>query len=191
MKLSIEDLTAFENDIKNARIVLLQLEIPLETVAHVADMAHKNGVKVILNPAPARALTPELLEKVWLLTPNESETELLTGMKVNDIESAALAGKALLKKGVQNVLITMGVHGSLLCNEEGHKHFGAYKAKAVDTTAAGDVFNGALAVALTKNKSLAEAIAYGSAAAAISVTREGAQPSIPGRDEIEKFMSSS
>ena len=79
---------------------------------------------------------------------------------------------------------------TMLCTEEGHKHFGAYKAKAVDTTAAGDVFNGALAVALTKNKSLDEAIAYGSAAAAISVTRKGAQPSIPGRDEIEKFMAS-
>ena len=191
MKLSVEDVTAFENDIKNAGVVLLQLEIPLETVAYAADIAHKNGVKVILNPAPAQALTQELLKKVWLLTPNESETELLTGIKVNDVESAALAGKALLDQGVRNVLITMGAHGSLLCNEEGQKHFGAYKATAVDTTAAGDVFNGALAVALTKNKSLEEAIAYGSAAAAISVTREGAQPSIPDIDEVEQFMKAS
>lgn len=185
MNLSIEDIKLFKDVIAKARVVLIQLEIPIDTVEYIVEIASENNVKVILNPAPAQILKQELLEKVWMLTPNESETELLTDIKVTDIDSAKKAGKELLKKGVQNILITLGEEGSLLCNNNGFKHFEAFKVNAVDTTAAGDVFNGYLAVAITDNKSIGEAIQLGSRSAAISVTRKGAQPSIPFMNELE------
>lgn len=188
MNLTTEDIRAYEDLIIKARVVLLQLEIPIKTVEYIADIAAKNNVKVILNPAPAQKLNNDLLKKLWLLTPNESETELLTGIKVTDNGSAKKAGKILLKKGVENIIITLGENGSLLCNNKGFKHFEAYKVNAIDTTAAGDVFNGFLAVALTKNKSFDEAIQFGSVAAAISVTRKGAQQSIPFIYELENYI---
>lgn len=188
MNLLPSDIQPFENLIKTAKVVLMQLEIPLETVAFITNLAADNNVKVILNPAPAQELGSDLLQKLWLLTPNESEAELLTGIKVVDLESAQQAGAFLLQQGVQNALITLGENGSLLCNENGAKHFKAFKANAVDTTAAGDVFNGALAVAITQNKSFEEAIPFGSAAAAISVSRKGAQTSIPHLNEVENLL---
>ncbi|MBA7548853.1 Ribokinase [subsurface metagenome] len=191
MNLTVEDIHSFKNVINQAKVVLVQLEIPLETVEYIAEIANKHNTKVILNPAPAQKLNNELLEKLWLITPNESESELLTQIKVVDIDSAGKAGEILLKKGVKNVIITLGENGSLLCNKDGFRYFKAYKEKAIDTTAAGDVFNGALAVALTENKSFHEAIQYGSAAAAISVTRKGAQTSIPTIEELENYLRSS
>lgn len=188
MNLLPSDIQPFENLIKTAKVVLMQLEIPLETVAFITDLAANSNVKVILNPAPAQELGSDLLQKLWLLTPNESEAELLTGIKVVDLESAQQAGAFLVQQGVQNALITLGENGSLLCNENGTKHFKAFKANAVDTTAAGDVFNGALAVAITQNKSFEEAIPFGSAAAAISVSRKGAQTSIPHLNEVENLL---
>lgn len=188
MNLLPSDIQPFENLIKTAKVVLMQLEIPLETVAFITNLAADNNVKVILNPAPAQELGSDLLQKLWLLTPNESEAELLTGIKVVDLESAQQAGAFLVQQGVQNALITLGENGSLLCNENGAKHFKAFKANAVDTTAAGDVFNGALAVAITQNKSFEEAIPFGSAAAAISVSRKGAQTSIPHLNEVENLL---
>ena len=160
-------------------------------VKYVADIAFKNNVKVILNPAPAQKLADELLQKVWMITPNETEAGLLAGQQVVDEKSAEKVAIQLLEKGVKNVIITMGDSGCLLSNENGHKHFSAFKANAVDTTAAGDVFNGTLAVDITKGKSLDKAILFASAAAAISVTREGAQPSIPKADEIAEFINES
>ena len=191
MNLSVEDIHSFIDVIEKAIVVLVQLEIPIDTVEYIADIALKHNTKMILNPAPALKLNPKFLEKLWLITPNESETELLTQIKVTGIGTAKKAGGALLKQGVKNVIITLGENGSLLCNKDGCKHFKAYKEKAVDTTAAGDVFNGALAVALTENKSFDEAIRFGSAAAAISVTRKGAQTSIPTLEEIESYLESS
>ncbi len=191
MNLMPSDVQQFEGLIKKAKIVLMQLEIPLETVAFITELAACHNVKVILNPAPAQVLSNDLLKKLWLLTPNESEAWLLTGIKVVDNASAQQAAEALLQKGVQNIIITLGENGSLLCNENGVKHYKAFKANAVDTTAAGDVFNGALAVAMTQGKPFEEAIPFGSAAAAISVSRKGAQTSIPYLNEVEHFLKNS
>lgn len=189
MKLMPKDIEPFTDLIKNSKAVLLQLETPLETVEYIADIAFQNKVKLILNPAPAQKLSKNLLKKIWLITPNETEASLLTGIEVKDASSAIKAGEHLLKMGIKNVIITLGENGSLLCNEKGSEHFKAFKAKAIDSTAAGDVFNGTLAVAITNGESLQEAINFAAAAAAISVTREGAQPSIPSRTEIENFLN--
>ncbi len=188
MKLAPEDIEPFTDLLRHAQVILLQLETPLDTVAYIADHAYNNNVKLILNPAPAQLLNEDLLKKVWLITPNETEASLLTGMDVVDQESAAKAAQHLLKMGVKNVIITLGENGSLLHTEKGSEHFKAYRAKAIDTTAAGDVFNGTLAVAITEGSALPEAIRFAAAAAAISVTREGAQPSIPSRSEIAVFI---
>jgi ribokinase len=189
MKLVPKDIEPFTDLIKNSKVVLLQLETPLETVEYIADIAYQNNVKLILNPAPAQKLSEDLLRKVWLITPNETETSLLTGIEVVGAASAEKAAKNLLKMGVKNVIVTLGENGSLLCNGDGVEHFKVFEAKAVDTTAAGDVFNGTLAVAITNDKSLQEAINFAAAAAAISVTREGAQPSIPTHTEINNFLN--
>jgi ribokinase len=189
MKLMPEDIEPFTDLIKNSKVVLLQLETPLETVEYIADIAYQNNVKLILNPAPAQKLSDDLLKKVWLITPNETETSLLTGIEVVDAKSAGKAAEHLLRLGVNNVIVTLGENGSLLCNGNGVEHFKAFEVKAVDTTAAGDVFNGTLAVAVTNDKPLQEAIIFAAAAAAISVTREGAQPSVPTRAEIDNFLN--
>lgn len=189
MKLMPKDIEPFTDLVKNSKVVLLQLETPLETVEYIADIAYQNNVKLILNPAPAQKLSDALLKKVWLLTPNETETSILTGIEVVDAKSAGKAAEHLLRLGVNNVIVTLGENGSLLCNENGVEHFKAFEVKAVDTTAAGDVFNGTLAVAVTNNKPLQEAIKFAAAAAAISVTREGAQPSVPTHAEIESFLN--
>lgn len=191
MSLLPNDIDAFRDVVIDAKVVLLQLETPLETIAHVAAMAQANNVKLILNPAPAKALPIELLSKVWLITPNETEASLLTGIEVIDQSTAEKAAKVLLSQGVQNVIITLGAEGALLCNANETQHFPAFKVKPVDTTAAGDVFNGVLANAIAKNDSLASNISYASAAAAISVTIHGAQTSIPTQEEIEHFISHS
>ena len=189
MKLLPKDIEPFKDLIKNSKVVLLQLETPMETIEYIAAIAYKNHVKLILNPAPAQKLSEELLKKVWLITPNETEATLLTGIEVMDVASATKAAGHLLKMGIKNIIVTLGENGSLLCNEKGSEHFRAFRAKALDTTAAGDVFNGALAVAITNGESLEKAINFAAAAAAISVTREGAQPSIPTRTEIDNFLN--
>jgi ribokinase len=166
----------------------MQLETPLETVQAAAEIAAKAGVRVILNPAPARPLPDSLLKLVSILTPNETEAELLTGIKVTDDTSAAQAADKLLAKGVQAVILTLGARGAFVATKESKQLVPGFKVKAVDTTAAGDVFNGALAVALSEGRSLLEAARFASAAAAISVTRLGAQPSAPMRKEIEKVL---
>ena len=190
MKLMPQDIEPFTHLIKNSKVVLLQLETPVETVEYIADIAYRNKVKLILNPAPAQKLSENLLKKVWLITPNETEASLLTGIEVKDTSSAIKAAEHLLKMGIKNVIITLGENGSILCNEKGSEHFKAFKAKAVDSTAAGDVFNGTLAVAITNKEPLQNAINFAAAAAAISVTREGAQPSIPTYSEIDTFLNS-
>ena len=189
MKLLPKDIEPFTDLIKKSKVVLLQLETPLETVKYIVDIAYQNNVKLILNPAPAQKLSKNLFKKIWLITPNETEASLLTGIEVKDTPSAVKAAEHLLKMGIKNVIITLGENGSLLCNEKGSESFKAFKAKAIDTTAAGDVFNGTLAVAITNEEPLHEAINFAAAAAAISVTREGAQPSIPTRNEIENFLN--
>jgi ribokinase len=189
MTLLPKDIEPFEDLLKNAKVLLLQLETPIETVKYIANIAHQNKVKLILNPAPAQQLDKSLLNKVWLLTPNETEASLLTGIEVIDVASAEKAARELLKVGIENVIITLGENGSILCNKNGTEHFKAYKVKSVDSTAAGDVYNGTLAVAITNGKSLIEAIQFAAAASAISVTCKGAQPSIPFRKEIDQFLN--
>ncbi len=188
MKLTISDVQFFEDKILEAKVVLLQLEIPMSTVEYVARIAQSKSLKVILNPAPAQKINDDIYKGLWLITPNETEASLLSGIHVFDLESAKEAGIFLLKKGVQHVIITLGEKGSLLCDVDGCKHFPSFKTVAIDTTAAGDVFNGSLAVSISQGKTLNEAIQFGSAAAAISVGRKGAQTSIPYLHEVEILL---
>jgi ribokinase len=189
-KLSRKDIERSEDAIAAAGILLMQLEIPTDTVLAAAQIANANGVRVILNPAPAQKLPPELLKYVSILTPNEFEAELLTGISISDHRSAELAADSLLVQGVDTALITLGPHGSFLATRGIRELVPGFSVQAVDTTGAGDVFCGALAVALSENMPMIDAVTFANAAAAISITRLGAQPSIPRRREIEKFLSS-
>lgn len=165
-------------------IFLMQLEIPVSTVEFVAEKAHSKGSRVILNPAPARHLSDDLLKCLFLITPNETEAEILTGIKVTDLKSAELAASYLQNTGIQNIIITMGGSGAFVQSGAISKMIPVVPVKAVDTTAAGDVFNGALAVAISEGKSIEEAVIFANKAAGISVTRMGAQASAPYRSEI-------
>ncbi|HMR20039.1 MAG TPA: ribokinase [Sphingobacterium sp.] len=176
-----------EDLIQAGTLILMQLEIPIQTVEHIISKAAHRGAKVILNPAPAQTLSQNILNKIYLLTPNEEEASLLTGIPVHDISSAQLAAKILVEKGVQNVVITLGSKGALALFEGTYIQVPAQKVMAVDTTAAGDVFNGALAVALNEGQPIPDALTFASQAAAIAVTRLGAQSSSPYRNEIEKY----
>jgi ribokinase len=187
--LSRNDILRARSVIENSHVLVLQLETPLETVSAAASLACQAGIKIILNPAPARALPVSLLRCVSLLTPNETEAEILTGIRVVDPASAKAASRKLLGLGVGGVILTMGRRGALISTGQGQQIVPGFKVKAVDTTAAGDVFNGALAVALGEGQSLAEGVRFANAAAAISVTRFGAQPSAPPRAEIERFLA--
>ena len=169
-------------------IALAQLEIPLETVEHAADLCSAAGVRFVLNPAPARKLPESLLAKTDIITPNETEAEILTGIQVSDSQGAEAAAKALCAKGVKSVIITLGCKGAYLYSEGRGRLARAYKVDAVDTTAAGDIFNAALCVALGSGKGLDEAAKFASAASAIAVTRKGAQSSIPNYDEVTEFI---
>ena len=162
-----------------ADVVLLQLEIPLEVVTEAARMAKAQGKKVILNPAPARSLPAELLENVDIITPNETEAEFLTGISVSDISSAALAAARFNASGIQKVIITLGENGAFLAEGNIEEIIPTQRVKAVDTTAAGDTFNGALAVALGRGESINTAVTFALKAATLSVQRLGAQTSIP------------
>lgn len=183
-RLSPADVAAAGGLISRARVLLLQLETPLETVAAAARIARKAGVEVILNPAPARPLPGALLRNVSLLTPNETEASVLAGCRVGGVPSAAKAARILLARGVRTVIVTLGAKGALVATRDGARLIPGFKVRAVDTTAAGDVFNGALAVRLAEGCLLPDAVRFAHAAAAISVTRRGAQPSIPTRAEI-------
>jgi ribokinase len=190
-RLSSGDLKKARKIFAGASVMVVQLEIPLHTVQAAAVLAAKSGARVILNPAPARALPDELLRHVSILTPNETEAELLTGIKVDSDSSAAKAASVLRARGVQTVILTLGARGALVATSDGSPQLvPGFKVKAVDTTGAGDVFNGALAVALAEEQPLINAVRFANAAAAISVTRLGAQPSAPSRREIKRLLKS-
>lgn len=169
-------------------VLLLQLEIPLATVEAATRVAANRGARVILNPAPAQPLPDSLFRTVSLLTPNEREVEQLTGVGASDELSLRRAAAALRARGVRDVLITLGGRGVFVSAVDVSKMVPAFGVDAVDSTAAGDVFNGALAVALMERRALPEAVSFASAAAAISVTRRGAQTSAPHRAEIEALL---
>lgn len=185
MSLSTSDIDSAKSEIESADFLLMQLEIPLETVEYAAKIASQKGVKVILNPAPAQFLPTSLLENIYIITPNKSEAEMLSGIKVEDIESAKRAADQISEKGVDIVIITLGSQGALIKDRESYLKVDAVKVDAVDTTAAGDVFNGALTLALAESKSIEEAVKFACKAASVTVTRMGAQSSIPYRHEID------
>jgi ribokinase len=184
-QLSPADIKHASSAISKASVMLTQLETPLATVAAAVKLAVRAGVKVILNPAPARPIPASLLKLISIITPNETEAELLTGIKVNNDRGVMKAAAALRAKGVGAVVLTLGARGAYYDTGAEWAFVPGFKVEPVDTTAAGDVFNGALAVALAEGKSLAEAIRFANAAAALSVTKLGAQPSAPKRADIE------
>lgn len=184
--LSPADIDAAEEAIKNAALIIMQLETPLETVTHAAKLAKKHGVPVILNPAPApaKALPEELMANVDIIIPNETEAEIISGIEIKDGESELKAILKIQSMGVKTVIFTLGADGSLVCEDGKCDKVPSFKVKAVDTTAAGDTFCGALCVALSEGKGMIEAVRFANRAASISVTRMGAQQSIPTRDEL-------
>ncbi|ATA25905.1 ribokinase [Brenneria goodwinii] len=174
----------------DASALLVQLESPLETVAAAAKVAHEHHTAVILNPAPACELPDDLLSLVDIITPNETEAQRLTGIAVRTEEDAARASRVLHDKGIATVLITLGSRGVWLSEEGNGQRIPGYPVQAVDTIAAGDTFNGALVTALLENQPMSAAVKFAHAAAAIAVTRPGAQPSVPWREEIDAFLQS-
>jgi ribokinase len=190
-KLSPEDVRRAERAISSADILLMQLETPLETVRKAAEIAAGHKVPVILNPAPGRPLDEGLLRRISVLTPNETETEILTGIQIKKESDMARAARNLLNKGVRAVFITLGSKGVFVASKKENtlQIIPAFKVKAVDSTAAGDVFSGTLAVALAEGRPLLDAARFANAAAALSVTKLGAQPSAPNRIEIEKLLA--
>lgn len=175
--------------IQQADALLLQLEVPLPTVIAAAKWAKQGQTTVVLNPAPAQPLPEELLQNVDIITPNETEAELLTGIKVVDEQSAVDSAKIFHAKGIKTVLITLGAKGVFVSHQTESKIVPAFYVQAVDTTAAGDTFNGALVTALLENQPLEQAIRFAQGASAISVTRQGAQSSIPTRAETLQFLA--
>ena len=187
--LTTERVEAQRGIIAGAEALLMQLESPVESVLAAAKIAHENHTSVVLNPAPARVLSDVLLALVDIITPNETEAEKLTGIRVENDDDAARAALALHEKGIGTVIITLGSRGVWASvNGEGRRVPG-FKVKAIDTIAAGDTFNGALVTALLEGKAMDDAIRFAHAAAAIAVTRKGAQPSVPWRKEIDEFLS--
>lgn len=187
--LSPEMVQAERERIRTARALLMQLESPLESVLAAARIARNSDTLTVLNPAPARALPDELLALIDIITPNETEAEGLTGVAVKDDASAAQAAQVLHDKGIATVLITLGKRGVWLSENGKGQRIAGFSVKAVDTIAAGDTFNGALVTAILEGKALPQAVRFAHAAAAIAVTREGAQPSVPWREEIDAFLA--
>jgi ribokinase len=182
--LNTSDIDRAISEIKSSSLVLMQLEIPVETVEYVAEIAFSAGIRVILNPAPARALSDKLLHNLYMIIPNTSEAEILSGIRVTDIESARHAADILSAKGVDIVVITLGSQGALIKEYNEYHFVPAVEVEAVDTTAAGDTFCGSVCVGISEGKSILDSVKMAVKAAAISVTRMGAQASIPKRNEL-------
>jgi ribokinase len=187
--LSPEDVRAAEEVIAGAQTLLVQLEIPLETVEEALALGAKRNLITVLNPAPARPVSDAILKHVRILTPNEVEASVLTGLSIGTHEEVEKAAQMLLAQGPEVVIVTLGAEGALLVTEQETTLVPGFPVEAVDTTAAGDAFNGGLAVALARGDSLGDAVRYGCAAGALSVTKLGAQPSLPIAAEVEKFLA--
>ncbi|MCB8994139.1 MAG: ribokinase [Bacteroidales bacterium] len=178
------DIESAKSEIESGDLVLMQLEIPIETVEYAADLAYKKGIPVILNPAPARALSEDLLKKLYMITPNKTEAEILSGIKVTNWDRARQAADVISAKGVDIVVITLGSLGAFIKENNNYHIVEAVKVKAADTTAAGDCFSGSLCVGLSEGLSVEDAVKLAARSSAITVTRMGAQSSIPFRKEL-------
>lgn len=183
-KLDYRDIDSAIDTIQSAKIVVTQLEVPIETVKYTLSKAKALNKYTILNPAPAAYLEDDIIVNTDLLTPNETELEILSGIKINNDSDIILAGKKLLDRGVKNLIVTLGENGSMYINKDGHKKFPALKVDVVDTTAAGDSFTGALAVGLCEGKTIEDSIKFATQVAALTVTKFGAGQSLPYRHEI-------
>ncbi len=179
---NIEDL------IRGSFMVVIQLEIPLKTAERAICLAKKHGVKVLLNPAPARILSDDLLAKIDIITPNEKECERLTGLPVNSVDEAKTAVLFLREKGIPQVIVTMGSAGIVYNSGNEILHKSAHDVTAVDTTAAGDCFSGALAVVFSEGKSIEDAVDFANIAGALTVTKKGAQMSLPSKKDVDAFL---
>jgi ribokinase len=188
MKLTPEDVQKAEHEIANSDLVLFQLETPIETVTYGMELARKYGKRVLLNPAPAQKIDRSLLKLCSVITPNESETEMLTDIPLDGEANMVRAAKALETMGAKSVLLTLGSKGVYVHDPSFQGFIRVHEVQAVDATAAGDVFSGTLAVALAEGKDLESAARFANTAAALSVTKLGAQPSIPYRPEIEQLL---
>lgn len=186
--MTVSDIDSVADIIKSSGILLLQLEIPMDAVVHAAEIAYNAGVQVVLNPAPAAALPAELLKCVSILIPNETEASAISGVDINNFETAAAAAERLKGMGVREVIITMGSRGSVVCDGD-CTFVPAVKVNAIDTTAAGDTFCGGVCVALSEGKDLLEAVKFATAASSIAVQRPGAQDSVPNRCEVDKLLN--
>ena len=185
-KLKIKDIAFIEKKLKPNDLVLIQLEIPLEVVEFIISLCYRLRIKLILNPAPFQKIDDDYLKCVHTITPNMIEAESLTGIKVFDIDSSRVAAHKLIDKGIKNVFITMGNKGVFYITEDREGHILPKKVKAIDSTAAGDTFNGALAAALSFGMKIYDSVEFANSAASISVTKMGAQDSIPYINELEK-----
>ena len=188
-ELTEEKVRRRQSEIAAADFLLLSLETPDESVHAAAEIARAAETCIVLNPAPARHLSDELLACVDIITPNQTEAEVLSGVAVHNEADAAEAAIVLHGKGIGTVVITMGKQGAFISDSEGTRMIPGFKVEATDTTAAGDTFNGAMLVALAEGLSIEEACRFGNGAAALSVTRSGAQSSIPARRETERFLN--
>jgi len=185
--LNPQDIVSIEKIFDEVDFMLLQLEIPINTIEYIVRKAVEKNIKIILNPAPVQYLSKEILGNLFLITPNKTEAEFFSGIKITDQNSAEMAAKKISALGVRNVIITLGAKGALVYEEDKVEIVPAIKVKAIDTTAAGDVFNGALLVALAEGKSIIEATHFGCKASSIAVTRLGAQSSAPYRKEVDSI----
>lgn len=186
-ELTKDDIDKNIDCIKNSDIVVIQLETPLETVKYALQVAKSLNKYTILNPAPAVELDDEIIKNVDLLTPNETELEIISEVKIENEDDINKAASKMIKKGVKELIVTLGSKGSLYINEEKSFFKSAYKVDAVDTTAAGDSFTGALAVAISNDKTMEEAMDFASKVGALSVMKEGAQSSLPTLKDVENF----
>lgn len=183
-----DEVDSLTNILKDSEYLLTQLETNVSATNRVIDIAHKNHTKVILNTAPVQPIEDEVLKKVYLITPNEVEAEILTGIPVDSKENADKAADWFFEKGVENVLITLGGRGVYIATNEKREIIPAYHVEAIDTTGAGDAFNGGLVAALAEGKDLWEAAGFANALAAVAVQRLGTTPAMPTREEIEQFI---
>ena len=189
MALTVENIDKAESVIADSDVLVLQCEVPMEANKRAAEIANKNDTLVILNPAPACEIPDAILSLTDLLTPNETETEILTGMPTHSNEQAIEAAHNLLSKGIETVILTLGSRGSFLLTEKMDKLIPAYSVNVIDTTAAGDAYCGALAASLAQDTHIEEAVKIANAAGALAVTKLGAEPSLPTKKEIDQLLA--